>query len=60
MFNGWTSYYGNHVQEYVPPVALQVFPPPCLVAAGGDPRRWSLDTPTEVLGGRRPRNRGGR
>lgn len=56
VFNGWTSYYGNHVQEYVPPVALQVFPPVCLVESGGDPHQWSLDTPAEVLGGARPRN----
>lgn len=56
VFNGWTSYYGNHVQEYVPPVALQVFPPHCLVERGGDPHQWSLDTPVEVLGGVRPRN----
>jgi len=56
VFNGWTSYYGNHMREYVPPVALQVFPPRCLVERGGDPARWSLDTPAEVLGVAQPRN----
>jgi hypothetical protein len=55
-FNGWTDFYERWKREFVPRVALQVFPPPCLVSAGGDPDDWRLDTPAEVLGDSRPRN----
>lgn len=54
-FAVWTSYYRRHIGEYVPPVALQVFPPACLVARVGEPLAWRLDTPDVVLGGRHPR-----
>lgn len=56
-FNGWTGFYEDWKGEYVPRVALQVFPPQCLVWRGGDPARWSLDTADEVLGARWPKNR---
>ena len=55
-FNIWTDFYENWRREFVPRVALQVFPPPCLTWRSGDPQRWRLDTSDEVLGARWPRN----
>ena len=54
-FNAWTGFY-EWREEYMPRVALQVFPPRCLTWRSGDPARWSLDTADEVLGARWPRN----
>jgi hypothetical protein len=57
IFNIWTDFYERWRDEYVPRLALQVFPPRCLVWQGGDPTRWSLDTADGVVGERWPRNR---
>jgi len=51
----WWDYYERHRRTFVPRAALQLFPPACLVSYGGDPRRWRLDTPHDVVGRLEPR-----